>query len=563
MVATRRRGRGTIPMVLAACACLCAGAGSTRADTLTVPGEYPTIQDAIDAAMNGDIVLVSSGTYGESIDFLGKMITVESVSGASTTVINANGTGQPAVRFDTFEGANSVLRGFRITNGTGVTITVGLESPTVGAGIFIDDASPTIDACIVQGNSADRGGGFFARDGAPVITDTTFRVNSAEQIGGGAWLLDCDAMFDGCTFDTNSTSAAGSHGGGIGTSGGLPSFVDCQFSNNTTIGSGGGAYVINTAGTFGQCIFYNNTAEFDGGGMWINGPAWPVMSRTSFLSNTANAGGGVHVQFSAAGGARSDRGATDTKFINCQFIENTGLAEDVIGSTGIGGGAIAAGVNARLDATNCTIFSNHLTGAEARGGGVAVTSMALEVRITNSIVWGNTAVLAADILEEQIRVTPAGNPALNVTFTCIQDGNPNDASIGFGGAANNNIDDFPNFNDPGGIDNVLGTEDDNLMLTEESPCLDVGDSAAPDLPAVDLAGEDRISQGVVDMGCYEFHPPCRGDADDDLDVDLADLLAVLSAWGTSEPGPDVDDDGVVGLPDLLQVLSNWGTMCEP
>jgi len=167
MMATRRQRRGTMFMMLAACACLFAGAEATTADTLTVPAEYATIQDAIDAAMDGDTVLVSAGIYGESIDFLGKMITVESVSGASTTTINANGTGQPVVRFDTSEGVGSVLRGFRISNGTGVTITVGLESFTAGAGIFIDDASPTIDACTVQGNSAQRGGGLFSRDGAP------------------------------------------------------------------------------------------------------------------------------------------------------------------------------------------------------------------------------------------------------------------------------------------------------------------------------------------------------------------------------------------------------------
>ena len=41
-----------------------------------VPGEYPTIQKAIDAAQDGDIVLVQRGTYNESLRFRGKAITV-------------------------------------------------------------------------------------------------------------------------------------------------------------------------------------------------------------------------------------------------------------------------------------------------------------------------------------------------------------------------------------------------------------------------------------------------------------------------------------------------------
>src|SRR6266436_1528190 len=61
---------------------------ASTATTIHVPADQPTIQAAIDAAVNGDTVLVSDGTYKENIDFKGKAITVKSVNGFATTIID-------------------------------------------------------------------------------------------------------------------------------------------------------------------------------------------------------------------------------------------------------------------------------------------------------------------------------------------------------------------------------------------------------------------------------------------------------------------------------------------
>jgi hypothetical protein len=60
---------------------------------IRVPTDRATIQQAIEAAANGDTVLVAPGIYRERIGFRGKTITVTSTGGAAATVIDGGGAG--------------------------------------------------------------------------------------------------------------------------------------------------------------------------------------------------------------------------------------------------------------------------------------------------------------------------------------------------------------------------------------------------------------------------------------------------------------------------------------
>ena len=153
------------------------------ANIINVPANQPTIQAGINAAFNGDIVLVQPGNYVENINYNGKLITVASLffttqntSYISSTTINGNFSGS-VVTFNHFENPNAVLCGFTIKNG----------SNYYGGGIYCYGASPSLENIIITGNSANMyGGGIYCQSNSnPSLQNVTISGNSAINFGGG------------------------------------------------------------------------------------------------------------------------------------------------------------------------------------------------------------------------------------------------------------------------------------------------------------------------------------------------------------------------------------------
>ncbi len=150
-------------------------AGVLHGATVYVPDDYGTIQGAIDAAANGDTVIVRpdsvhGGPYVENIDFLGKAIEVRSQLGPDVTTIDGNGTWQ-VVTFKSGEGTSTVLEGFTITNGFGYWLSE-------GGGIHCENSSPTISNNIITANTLDGdGGGIFCYESSPVISSNVISAN--------------------------------------------------------------------------------------------------------------------------------------------------------------------------------------------------------------------------------------------------------------------------------------------------------------------------------------------------------------------------------------------------
>ena len=118
------------------------------AETLHDPADYNTIQSAIDAAQNGDTVLIAPGRYtgagNRDIDFLGKAITVTSASGPDNCIIDCEGIGGGFV-FENNEDTNSVLSGVTIMNSSSLRPN--------GSAISCWGGSPRIENCVMRDNN--------------------------------------------------------------------------------------------------------------------------------------------------------------------------------------------------------------------------------------------------------------------------------------------------------------------------------------------------------------------------------------------------------------------------
>jgi parallel beta-helix repeat protein len=243
-------------------------ASRAHAAILQVPGDFTTIQGAIDAAVAGDLVVVAPGTYDENIDFMGKSITVESSDGPAVTIIDG-GARDSVVLFISGEGMSSILRGFTIRHGRS-----GFDSTCFadGGGVCIQDSSPIVEENIIVDNVACDGNGIAVAFGSPLIRRNVISRNRRQGCGGG------------------------NGGGGIvvwGSGAGATKIVGNWISENTTDASGGGISM-NGAGDIrieGNVIQGNSS--FEGGGISMVNESNPLISNNLIIENRAETAGGI------------------------------------------------------------------------------------------------------------------------------------------------------------------------------------------------------------------------------------------------------------------------------
>jgi hypothetical protein len=275
-----------------------------KADTIEVPADQPTIQAGIDAAVDGDTVLVAPGIFTENIRFKGKKIVVTSHYAATqdtsfvrSTIIDGSNPANPdtasCVLFISGEDSTSVLQGFTLTGGTGTKWEDehGGLTYVEGGGILVALCSPTIRNNIIVGNEAVRrptgvsssgGGGIRCGDGSPIIVNNIITGNSG-LYGGGIVMNFTSGTIKNNVITNNVAYKAGVApsygGGGIWVNGsGTTTVIEnntiagnsAQGSGNPPTGRGGGMVVWNTPVAARNNIVWGNT-QVTGGQIFVIG----------------------------------------------------------------------------------------------------------------------------------------------------------------------------------------------------------------------------------------------------------------------------------------------------
>ncbi len=236
--------------------------------TINVPADRATIQEAIDTASDGDMVLVAPGTYGENINFKGKAITVQSSSGPDVTIIDGNRQGSVVV-LSANEWTTSVLDGFTIRNGGPPS---GFGGILDGGGIYISGASPTIRNNKIIQNQACNGAGIYA-SGNPVIRGNLISGNSRGD-----------------------TCSGGFGGGGIFIWGYASQILDNVITDNTITYASGGAIHLYSSGNDlirGNTIRNNGGLGVRGGGIYVENAMDSRIIQNVISGNQAGLGGGL------------------------------------------------------------------------------------------------------------------------------------------------------------------------------------------------------------------------------------------------------------------------------
>ena len=280
--------------------------------TLRVPAPYPTVQAAIEAAHEGDTILVADGIYSVPVNeglVVAKPIRILHEGDPKDCIIDCEGNGRA---FTFVSGATSatLLSGFTIIGGNVAGIQPQDTQHNSGGGILCEGgATPTIENCIIgfiseedipYGNSAKYGGGIACISSSPVISSCRIEGNNAANVGGGLYIVDSSPKIMGSTISDNE---AGTWGGAVyivtsqasASVPSRPSIASCMITGNAANTNGGAVYCTGSSPLITNTTVADNRAGGSGGGLYVKGNSNPIVANAIFWGNSAPASPEIYV----------------------------------------------------------------------------------------------------------------------------------------------------------------------------------------------------------------------------------------------------------------------------
>jgi hypothetical protein len=214
------------------------------------------------------------------------------------------------------QGAGILVAGSSFINGSSISGTHIAENvaASAGGGLYLtgslDFQGASIENNEVTDTTDGKGGGVYIEMGTIIMTAGAVIKENTAAFGGGVYAG--SAGIDGGLIDSNTATDSG---GGVymGTDSGS-SFARVTISNNTATNKGGGLAIMNYGKSMDVEII-GNTANL-GGGIYMGGEGGFVkLENASILSNSATAGGAVHIDLGVVEFVVSDLGMGSTENI--------------------------------------------------------------------------------------------------------------------------------------------------------------------------------------------------------------------------------------------------------
>ncbi len=391
-----------------------------RANALTVcPAgpptcDYATIQSAVDAAHDGDVIKVAAATYTDlharpvppgyssppasgiitQVLFIDKSLTIR--GGYSTAFVEPPDLqARPATLDAQKEGRalfiagdiNPTIEGLHLTGGTASGLGGGgLLLNDAGGGVYVISATATFRGNRVFSNTAVLGGGLFLKNSAAILSGNTVSSNHAFAIGGGLYLHVSDAALVGNIVTANS---AGGLGGGLYLVLSDAALSGNDVSGNDAVGPGGGLYLFLSDASLRSNIVVANSAGSGGGGLYLSSSDASLSGNTISANGTSRQGGGLYLDRSdvtltnnvIADNLANGAGGGLYSYCSSPRLLYTTIARNAGGD---GSGVCVAGSNSTLVVTN-SILVSHKVGITVRAG----NTVTLEATLWGTDTWSN------------------------------------------------------------------------------------------------------------------------------------------------------------------------------